>query len=163
MHSAATSTTLPPAAITQREFSLPIEGMTCASCGARVERALAAVPGVQDASVNLTTEAATVHAGPSVGIAALRAAVEKAGYAVGQQTLRLQIEGMTCATCAGRLEKTLAQVPGVTSAQVNLATETAQAELANRVVRPGERVPCRAEAWRPWCKAASCGWAARAT
>ena len=82
--------------------------------------------------MEVATEAATVHAGPSVGIAALRAAVEKAGYTVGQQTLRLQIEGMTCATCAGRVEKALAQVPGVTSAQVNLATETAQVELANR-------------------------------
>jgi P-type Cu+ transporter len=62
-------------------IQLQIEGMTCASCVARVEKALAKVPGVSSASVNLATERATVNALPSVPVAALKAAVEKAGYA----------------------------------------------------------------------------------
>jgi Cu+-exporting ATPase len=69
-----------------QEYSLPIEGMTCAACVARVERALARVPGVTEASVNFATEAATVHADGSVTRELLRAAVEKAGYGVGEET-----------------------------------------------------------------------------
>ena len=60
---------------------LQIEGMTCASCVARVEKALQKVPGVVSASVNLATERATVAALPAVAVSALEAAVAKAGYA----------------------------------------------------------------------------------
>jgi Cu+-exporting ATPase len=68
------------------ELSFPIEGMTCASCVRRVEKALTKVPGVQEASVNLATERASVVFDPAqAGIDALRAAVEKAGYTVGEQ------------------------------------------------------------------------------
>ncbi|HZE92453.1 MAG TPA: copper ion binding protein, partial [Rhizobacter sp.] len=112
------------AVLATRRWSLPIEGMSCASCVTRVERALAGVPGVSQASVNLATEAASVVADAAVSATTLRAAVEKAGYAVAEQSLRLQIDGMTCASCAGRVEKALQQVPSVTRAEVNLATET---------------------------------------
>ncbi|CAG0991671.1 partial Copper-transporting P-type ATPase, partial [Burkholderiales bacterium] len=121
-HSAVLPT--PPAAHATREWSFAIEGMTCASCVARVERSLAAVPGVSEASVNLATESATVHADPSVGLESLRAAVEKAGYGVAEQNVQLNIDGMTCASCVARVEKALKKVPGVLSAEVNLATES---------------------------------------
>jgi P-type Cu+ transporter len=65
-----------------QSHTLAIEGMTCASCVSRVERALLRVPGVLQAAVNLATERATVQALATVPAAALRAAVEKAGYAV---------------------------------------------------------------------------------
>ncbi len=107
------------------DLRLPIAGMTCASCVARVEKALAAVPGVQSASVNLATEAATVKRAPSVTIDALAKAVERAGYEIAHEELDLAIRGMTCASCVGRVEKALAKVPGVLSASVNLATERA--------------------------------------
>ncbi|WP_156910202.1 heavy metal translocating P-type ATPase [Rubritepida flocculans] len=61
--------------------ALQVEGMTCASCVGRVERALARVPGVDGAVVNLATSRATVHHAGGVDAAALRAAVERAGYA----------------------------------------------------------------------------------
>ncbi len=69
--------------LTTQEFG--VEGMTCASCVARVERALKAVPGVVDAAVKLATERATVRsASGAVPMAALEAAVQKAGYEVRQ-------------------------------------------------------------------------------
>jgi Cu+-exporting ATPase len=64
------------------DWTFPVEGMTCASCVARVEKALAAVPGVDEASVNLATEMATVRADKSVAPDTLRNAIEKAGYSV---------------------------------------------------------------------------------
>jgi len=71
------------------DWSLPVVGMTCASCAGRVEKALASVPGVREASVNLATEVATVKADPALDLQAMRAAVEKAGYEVGEQAQRL--------------------------------------------------------------------------
>jgi Cu+-exporting ATPase len=126
-----TATVLQPSAAGQIDWTLPVEGMTCASCVSRVEKALSAIPGVSEASVNLATEAATVRADQGVALNALRAAVEKAGYTVGEQTVQLSIDGMTCASCVARVEKALLKVPGVTSAQVNLATETAEVKLAS--------------------------------
>jgi Cu+-exporting ATPase len=108
-----------------RDLRLPIAGMTCASCVARVEKALAAVPGVQAASVNLATEVATIKRAPSVTMDALTKAVERAGYEVAHDELDLAVRGMTCASCVARVEKALAKVPGVVSASVNLATERA--------------------------------------
>jgi P-type Cu+ transporter len=118
----------PEAALT--EYRFPVTGMTCASCVARVEKALGAVPGVGQASVNFATEQASVSARADVSLATLQRAVEKAGYAVGEQSLRLKIGDMTCASCVSRVEKALKQVPGVLSAEVNLATETAEVKLS---------------------------------
>jgi Au+-exporting ATPase len=106
-------------------LSLPIEGMTCASCVGRVERALKSVDGVLDASVNLATERAEVRLSPSVTRADLAAAVEDAGFAVPPATTEIAIDGMTCASCVARVERALTAVPGVTTANVNLATERA--------------------------------------
>ena len=88
---------------------LPVQGMTCASCVTRVERALARVPGVHEVAVNLATETASVQADASVAPSALAAAIERAGYEVPKQSTSLQIEGMTCASCVARVEKALAQ------------------------------------------------------
>jgi Cu+-exporting ATPase len=78
---ATLSVAVPPSAAADVEQRLPIEGMTCASCVARVEKALKAVPGVHAAEVNLATESAVVRSAAGIGFDALRAAVEKAGYA----------------------------------------------------------------------------------
>ena len=106
-------------------LSLPVEGMTCASCVGRVEQALARVPGVVAASVNLATEKAEVTSAAPLDRALLVAAIEKAGYDVPATSVDLVVEGMTCASCVGRVERALAAVPGVQSATVNLATERA--------------------------------------
>ncbi|MBN8727911.1 MAG: copper-translocating P-type ATPase [Xanthomonadales bacterium] len=109
---------------------LPIEGMTCASCAGRVERALKDLPGVEDATINLATELAEVRGTPLPAMDALRRAVQSAGYRVATGETELAIEGMTCATCAGRVERALQAVPGVLEASVNLATERARVRTA---------------------------------
>ena len=118
-----------------QRLTLPVDGMTCASCVRHVEQALGAVPGVTRANVNLASEAATVEAdGALPSAAALRAAVAAAGYDVPAEVQRLAIEGMTCASCVARVEKALARVPGVVSASVNLANESAQVESVRGAV-----------------------------
>ncbi|MGF6285854.1 Cu+-exporting ATPase [Pseudomonas sp. BT76 TE3572] len=113
-------------------FDLPIAGMTCASCAGRVERALSKVIGASAVSVNLATEQARVQA-PSDSLPALMDAVQQAGYSVPQQSLELSIDGMTCASCVGRVERALAKVPGVKSVSVNLANERAHLELLGHI------------------------------
>ncbi len=108
------------------EYTLKIDGMTCASCVARVEKVLARVPGVQSASVNLATEKAVVKATAPLPAQALADAVRKAGYDVPADSVTLDIRGMTCASCVARVEKVLKKVPGVLDASVNLATEKAR-------------------------------------
>ena len=115
------------------DTQLDISGMSCASCVLRVEKSLKAVAGVQDVSVNLATERATVRADASVSTAMLSAAVRKAGYGVATREVVLQIGGMSCASCVGRVEKALAKVPGVIAVSVNLATEKASVQVLSTV------------------------------
>ncbi|SHK47906.1 copper ion binding protein, partial [Roseomonas rosea] len=87
------------------EVDIGIEGMTCASCVGRVERVLKQVPGVSGVSVNLATERARVaFAGPP-DTAAVARAVEEAGYDVPVSEFDLNVQGMTCASCVGRVER----------------------------------------------------------
>src|SRR3546814_9261119 len=102
-----------------------ITGMTCASCVGRVEKALRATAGVADAAVNLATSRATVTLSSAVQPLDLVRAVAGAGYEVPAETVELAVEGMTCASCVSRVEKTLGKVPGVTDAAGNLATARA--------------------------------------
>ena len=111
------------------DLSLPVEGMTCASCVGRVERAIVQVPGVAAVSVNLATERAEIRfSNGHVNGAAVIDAVRKAGYKPLTGSTELTISGMTCASCVGRVEKALDALPGVLTAEVNLATETARVE-----------------------------------
>ncbi|HKU95684.1 MAG TPA: heavy metal translocating P-type ATPase [Vineibacter sp.] len=117
------------------DLQLPIVGMTCAGCVRRVEKALEAVPGVERVSVNLASETATVTAPSALSPTRLAQAVEAAGYTVGTSTIDLAIDGMTCASCVGRVERALQAVPGVQSASVNLASEHARLVVAGPAAR----------------------------
>ncbi|WP_075575247.1 heavy metal translocating P-type ATPase [Lysobacter antibioticus] len=103
-----------------------VTGMTCGSCVARVEKALLAVPGVDEASVNLATETAEIASAGAVSVIEIERAVAAAGYSVTGDETELALRGMTCGSCVSRLEKALRAVPGVLSATVNLATERAR-------------------------------------
>jgi len=113
--------------------SIPVEGMTCASCVARVEKAIRAVPGVTSASVNLATERADVRFDGTTKTADIVKAIENSGYGAAEESIELAIEGMTCASCVARIEKALKAVPGVTGASVNLATERASVRLTKGI------------------------------
>ncbi len=110
---------------------LPIQGMTCASCVRRVERALKKVDGVREATVNLVTERASVTFDRErTSEEALARAIEAAGYQVTSRpatdaTIELDVTGMTCAACVRRIEKALRAVDGVEEASVNLPLERA--------------------------------------
>lgn len=111
-------------------ISLEIDGMTCASCVGRVERAIKSAPGVVDASVNLATERAEIRfAAGTPYLAGVSEAILEAGYDTRTESVELSVRGMTCASCVGRIEKTLNAVSGVINANVNLATETASIEM----------------------------------
>ena len=108
-----------------QHHELNIQGMTCASCVARVEKALKKVAGVTHAQVNLATEQAQVHALSSITQQQLIQAVQKSGFDVRLAQIQLHIVGMSCASCVARVEKALKKVVGVSNAQVNLSTEQA--------------------------------------
>ncbi len=116
--------------------TLHVRGMNCASCVAHVEKALLRVEGVESASVNLASETASVTASPKVGFDALAAAVHQAGYEVATDETTLDIEGMTCAACVGRVEKVLLRVPGVLEANVNLAANRAHLKTVSGTPLP---------------------------
>jgi Cu+-exporting ATPase len=103
-----------------------VDGMTCASCVARVERVLSKVPGVTEVAVNLAAETARISHAPEVEPSSLAAVLSKAGYPARIETLTLDVQGMTCASCVGRVEKALRSTAGVVEASVNLASESAR-------------------------------------
>lgn len=102
-----------------------ITGMSCGGCAARVQRALDAMPGVADVSVSLTGETAQLRLAAGQSAADLVQTLTGAGYPARVSQARLQIANMSCASCVGRAERALMAHPGVVTASVNLATETA--------------------------------------
>ncbi len=109
-----------------QQIRLAVTGMTCASCSARVAKALKKTPGVTDATVNLASEQAEVQFDPTLAAPdRLVTAIEEAGYGVITDCVDIPITGMTCASCSARVEKALRNVPGVIDATVNLASEHA--------------------------------------
>jgi len=115
-------------------MDLPIAGMTCASCAAKIEKALARVPGVSKAAVNFAAEEATVVFDPEqTDIPRLIEKIKDLGYDAKLEKVLLPIQGMTCAACVSRVEKALRALKGVARVNVNFATERASVEYL-----PGE-------------------------
>ncbi|WP_409422969.1 heavy metal translocating P-type ATPase [Pseudaeromonas sp. ZJS20] len=126
-------------------IQIPITGMSCASCANRIEGRLIGLPEVIEAQVNLATEQASVRLSDAKALPQVIAAIRQVGYDVASQPVALGIGGMTCASCASRLERVLGQSPGVLEASVNLATEQAQLSvLAGLPVQQIEEAVLRA-------------------
>ncbi|HFU3715199.1 TPA: heavy metal translocating P-type ATPase [Streptococcus suis] len=111
-----------------KKMTLPVQGMTCATCALTVEKAVGKLVGVEEASVNLATEKLSVSFDENVlSLSDIGHAVEKAGYGLVRNliTETYAIEGMTCASCAMTVEKALGKLAGMEEVAVNLATEKA--------------------------------------
>lgn len=107
-------------------ISLPIEGMTCATCAGRIERQLAKVDGIKGVAVNLAMETASVEFDPAlVGADTITQTIIKTGFTVPEREMDFTIEGMTCASCVSRIEKAIEKIDGIKNVTVNLADETA--------------------------------------
>ena len=120
-------------------LTLHIEGMSCAACVGRVERALHAVPGVNSAKVNFATETATVDYANPTNALDLADALKLAGYSAAVAEADFAIDGMNCASCVGRIEAALAADPEILSAAVNLANESAHVRFVKGTTTP-ERI-----------------------
>jgi P-type Cu+ transporter len=108
------------------QVTVPVTGMSCASCVRRVERALSEQEGVAEASVNFAAEKASVAYDPTAtSPVEMVEAIRRAGYDAGVRETTFGVTGMTCAGCVGRVERALGNVPGVLEANVNLANESA--------------------------------------
>ena len=116
-------------------LDLPLAGMTCAACAARIEKSLNKLPGVV-ANVNFAAESAQVTLQPHLSSpAAVVEAIRRSGYSVPGQVAEFQIYGMTCVACAGRIEKALNKLEGVEAA-VNFASETARVRYLPGLATP---------------------------
>jgi P-type Cu+ transporter len=112
-----------------QRVDLPVTGMSCASCAARIEKGLAEIEGVSKATVNFAAERATVVFEPGrTDLSHLIEKVKDLGYGAKVEKVTLPIRGMTCAACVGRVERALGSVRGVVHAGVNFATERASVE-----------------------------------
>ena len=131
------------------DYTLTLSGLSCASCVGRAERALADVPGVVSARVNLATGQAQVTVGSAQTLKAAAEALETQNYPARTQDISLQIRGMTCAGCVGRAERALAEVPGVVAASVNLATERATVQVLEGVATPQSLAEAATQAGYP--------------
>ena len=128
---------------------IQIEGMTCAACVGRVEKALSDTQGVSQAAVNLATESALVTYETTDGLTDVLAGLARAGYPARTLAALFDVEGMTCASCVGRVEQALADLPGVTGVAVNLANETAQVSYVQGIAETAQMQAAMAAAGDP--------------
>lgn len=124
--------TVSSAAPADETLALHIDGLRCAACVGKAERVLRAVPGVSRAEVNLATGTAAVDFAPGgsgTGAAGIVEAIAKAGFKVAPVERQLDLTGLHCASCVGKVEAALRRQPGVLEADVNLATNRARVVL----------------------------------
>jgi len=106
-----------------------VTGMTCTTCAATIEKGLTQTPGVEKADVSFASEKASVEYDPSkVNLARIAKTISESGYKIATRKSIFPVSGMTCASCVTRVEEALSGVPGVISANVNLASEKATVE-----------------------------------
>jgi Cu+-exporting ATPase len=109
--------------------SIHITGMTCTTCAGTIKKGLSKTPGVEQADVNFASEKASIEYDPTkVDLAKIKDTVSQLGYGIATRKSIFPVSGMTCASCVARVEEALSSVPGVISANVNLASEKATVE-----------------------------------
>ncbi|MCR4431504.1 MAG: heavy metal translocating P-type ATPase [Tepidanaerobacteraceae bacterium] len=115
--------------VSEKKAGIRIKGMSCAACAARIEKAISKMPGVLRANVNFAAEKANItYDSGKTSVSDFIRKIKDVGYDVIMDKAELGLKNMTCASCAARIEKTLAKQQGVYSASVNFAAETATVE-----------------------------------
>ena len=118
-----------------KEITLPVSGMTCAACVRKVEKTLRGLPGVQEATVNLSAGKAGVTYDPAVlALPRMEQAITEIGYEVPFARLDLLVLGMTPGHCDLIIEKALRDMPGVRSVVVNCAIDSVSVEYLDAQV-----------------------------
>jgi len=113
----------------ESRIDLPVTGMSCASCAARIQESLSGLRGVKSASVNFAAEKATIFYDKSlVTVDDFVHTIKDLGYGVSISKIVLPIKGMSCASCVANVQEALSSLPGVVSVSVNFATEKATVE-----------------------------------
>ena len=116
------------------QIILPVQGMTCTSCVASVERALNKVEGVANASVSLATgKANVVFDNGDVDILDLVQAVQECGFGIPIEKAVLPVGGMACISCVAHVEGAISDVVGVVDVNVNLSAEKAKVSFVHGV------------------------------
>ena len=112
-----------------KKADILIIGMTCSTCAITLEKGLAGLSGVKQASVNFASEKASLEYNPErVSLAKIQDTISGLGYKAATKKSVFSVGGMSCASCVTRVERALNNVPGVISANVNLASEQAIVE-----------------------------------
>ncbi|RXV63296.1 copper-translocating P-type ATPase [Roseovarius sp. A46] len=132
-----------------RQIRIFLDGLTCAGCVRRTEEALSAVEGVMHADVNLADASARIETLGSVPLRKIAAALDRAGYPMRKAETVLSVDKMSCASCVGRVEAALADLPGVLDVRVNLATESARVIHAEGMVTARDLAVAAGEAGYP--------------
>lgn len=126
----------------KQTITLAVTGMGCAACAARIETIAAQTEGVLTASVNYATQKLTLTVeSEGFSLESLTKQVEEAGYGLASLSVRqisIPIEGMSCAACAARIEKTLAGLEGVEAAGVNYATQRAELRFQPEAIQESQ-------------------------
>lgn len=118
------------------DISIAITGMSCASCAGRLEKQLAKLAEIDTVSVNIATESAHIRLNSAISFHTLSRAIEQVGYGIATDDIHLDVKGMSCASCVGRVEKVLSNLNGVLDVSVNLATESAHVRVAKECISP---------------------------
>jgi P-type Cu+ transporter len=120
----------------QETIALPVNGMSCASCSARIEKKIGELDGVSLAKVNFAAEIATVEFDPEkISAEQFSDEIKKLGFEVPSVHETFYIEGMTCASSVSRVEKKLSSLSGVLDVKVNLATEQSSIKYIPALIR----------------------------
>ncbi|APP15731.1 ATPase P [Bacillus altitudinis] len=123
----------------KKEIDFQITGMTCAACAGRIEKGLNRLEGVDAASVNLALETShIVYETEQLTAEDLKQKIQSLGYDVVMEQAEFDIEGMTCAACANRIEKKVNRMEGIDQGSVNFALETLQVTYHPGQISPSD-------------------------
>lgn len=125
---------------TNNGLTVPVEGMTCAACAARIEKTVSRLPGIQDINVNLASERASFVLDEGTSWRDVVERIEKTGYSVPTREVELDIQGMTCASCSARIEKVVGRLDAVETVNVNLASEKAHIRYVPGIIEESDLI-----------------------